>query len=104
MLSHITTVRESGSPVYSRMFGGYQETDGGAFTGFNAVEVEAEPFTGFEAAAEDGEVFTGFEPAETAAEPFTGFEAALMEGENFTGFWNRNEQVREENPEKTRMH
>ncbi len=103
MLRHITTVRESGSPIYSRLFGGYHEIDGGTFTGFKDIEVEAEPFTGFEAAEEEGEVFTGFEAGLMDGENFTGFEAGLMDGENYTGFWNRREEIREEVPEKSNL-
>jgi hypothetical protein len=104
MLRHITTIQESGSPVYSRLLGGYHETDGGTFTGFKTAEVEAEPFTGFEAGLEEGEVFTGFEADVMEGEIFTGFEADLMEGENFTGFWNRKEVIGDDVPGPPKMH
>ncbi len=93
MLSNIRTTRVVCPSTMSRVFGGYPESKGEQYTGFDPDMLEGEKFTGFEPAILDGEIFTGFVAGEADGEKFTGFEAREIDGELFTGFWDKCESI-----------
>ena len=80
MLSNMRTKRVVCPSTMSRVFGGYPESEGEKFTGFDPDMLEGEKFTGFVAGKADGEKFTGFEARE-------------IDGEEFTGFWDKCESI-----------
>jgi len=93
MLSNMRTKRVVCPSTMSRVFGGYPESEGEKFTGFDPDMLEGEKFTGFDPDMLEGEKFTGFVAGKADGEKFTGFEAREIDGEEFTGFWDKCESI-----------